>query len=195
MNYGQLKAAVAGYLHRSDGDSMMDSWLALAEARIYYGEQNTPALRIAAMSKTVDLATSAKPDDFLEARLIHVAGDAKKPLDLVSLTDVATACRGYSWDGQTLALSSDQELPVTLTYYAKFAPLVDDADTNELLTMAPNVYLSAMLVDAARWSRDDELGIREAANYASAVNALNSSDKAAKYSGSLLTIKSNRRVA
>lgn len=195
MNYGQLKAAVTGYLHRSDGDSMMDSWLALAEARIYYGEANSPALRIASMAKTVDLATTSRPADFLEARLLHVAGDARQTLDLVAMNNVATSCRSYAWDGAVLSLSSDLELPITLTYYGKFTPLVADADTNELLTMAPNVYLSAMLVDAARWSRDDELGIREAANYASAVNALNSSDKAAKYSGSRLTIKSNRRFA
>lgn len=189
MNYSQLKDAVAGYLHRTDSAPLMDTWRDLAEARIYYGEANAPALRIAAMAKTANLATATRPADFLEARLVHVVGDAKQTLNLIALKDVAMGFRNFAWDGNDIILSSDQALPITLNYYAKFTPLVADDDTNALLTMHPNIYLSSMLVDAARWARDDALGAREAANYASAVSALHSSDNTAKYSGSPLTMK------
>ena len=189
MNYGQLKDAVAGYLHRTDGAPLMDTWRDLAEARIYYGEANAPALRISSMATTADMPTAARPADFLEARLVHVVGDAKQTLNLIALKDVAMGFRNFAWDGNDIVLSSDQTLPITLNYYAKFTPLVADGDTNALLTMRPNIYLSSMLVDAARWARDDALGAREAANYASAVSSLHSSDNAAKYSGSLLTMK------
>lgn len=192
MNYGELKSAVKGYLHRSDSDTMMPTFLALAEERIYHGEATVPALRASGMVKTVSMTTAARPTDFLEAKLIHEDGDPKRVLNYVPLSHVSAYGRCYSWDGESIALSDDQSLPVSLTYYARLDPLVADGDTNWLLTKHPNVYLTSMLVDAARWARDDELGAREAANYISAVNALMAADKTAQYSGSLLTMRIGR---
>ena len=107
MNYGELKAAVKGYLHRGDVDAMLPVWL-------------------------------------------------------------------------------------QLHYWRRLPALVDDADTNALLTRAPGVYLSAMLVEGGRWARDDELGVREAGNYTSAVTALHSADAAARFSGDVLTMRMPR---
>lgn len=188
MNYGQLKAAVSGYLHRSDADALMPVWLELAEQRIYYGEANAPALRIAAMACQTVLTGFDVPADFLAARLLHEYGDESRRLAL-GTGDLRGARRSYAWDGRRLLLSADQSLPIGLQYWARFDPLVNDADTNWLLTNAPNVYLTSMLVEAARWSRDDALGIREAANYASAVGSLHSTDSAAKISGARLVIQ------
>ena len=193
MNYGQLKDAVNSYLHRSDAVPLLPLWLSLTEGRIYNGEQNSPALRIASMHKCALLTSFERPSDFLEARLVHEGDNQAKTLDLVALTDVAHSTRAYAWDGECIALSPDQSLPISLHYYARFTPLVADSDTNALLTNSPNIYLSSMLVEAARWSRDDALGAREAANYGSAVDSLHSADKAAKYSGSLLTMKPKGR--
>lgn len=189
MNYGELKSAVKGYLHRSDIDAMLPVWLALTEQRIYTGEANSPPLRIAAMDCKAILTSYTRPADFLEARLVHEYGCEDRRMDLRPLADLPVSRKAYAWDGQSIALSPDQSLPIGLHYTARFAPLENDADTNWLLTNAPNVYLSSMLVEAARWSRDDALGAREAANYASAVSALHDADKTAQHSGSRLTIK------
>lgn len=192
MNYGELKSAVKGYLHRSDSETMMPTFLALAEERIYHGEATAPALRASGMVKTVSMTTAARPADFLEAKLIHEDGNPNRVLHYVPLANVNAYGRCYSWDGESIALSDDQSLPVSLTYYARLDPLVADGDTNWLLTKHPNVYLTSMLVDAARWARDDELGAREAANYISAVNSLMAADKTAQYSGSILTMRIGR---
>lgn len=193
MNYGQLKAAVSGYLHRNDSDAMLPTWLALTEQRIYWGESNSPALRISAMACQTILTAYELPDNFLAAILVHQYGDEKRRLEFAD-GDLTGLYRSYSWNGRRIALSDDQSLPIALHYWARFDPLVDDADTNWLLTNAPNVYLTSMLVEAARWSRDDALGIREAANYASAVSSLHSSDQAARIAGSRLTIKPSGRT-
>lgn len=189
MNYGELKSAVRGYLHRTDVDAMLPTFLSLAEERIYRGESTAPALRVSGMVKTVSMTTAARPTDFLEAKLIHEDGAPKRVLNYVALSLVGKCGRSYSWDGVNIALSDGQSLPVSLTYYARLDPLSADGDTNWLLTNHPNVYLTSMLVEAARWARDDELGAREAANYISAVNALMAADKTAQYSGSLLTVR------
>lgn len=189
MNYGQLKAAVKGYLHRTDVDSMMPTFLALAEQRIYNGEANSPALRVSAMLKTVTLADGNVPADFVQAKRVNVAGNERDTLDYHPLSNVATSCSAYSWQGALMVLGPRQAFPLDLLYYSRFGQLTDDASTNWLTENAPNVYLTSMLVEAARWARDDALGVREASNYASAVASLVSADKAAQISGSPLRQK------
>ena len=192
MNYGELKAAVSAYAHRADLAPLLATFMPLAEARIYTGEANAPKLRCAAMRQAATLVDGTRPAGFLEAIKITPTGHPARPLGYRPITHMPHECHAFSWDGATLVLSSDQAFPVDLTYYARLATPVDDTDTNWLMTSHPGVYLSALLVEVARWSVDEALGAREAASYASAVNALNSAEKAAAFSGSLLTMKAAR---
>lgn len=189
MNYGELKAAVKGYLHRGDVDAMLPVWLQLAEARIYGGEINTPPLRIAEMAHTTSMTSATRPADFVAARMIHEDGNPRNTLTLVPLELVESSSMAFAWDGEELKLSPDQSFPVTMHYWKRLPTLSADSDTNALLTRAPGIYLSAMLVEGGRWARDDELGAREAANYASAVNALHSAEASARFSGDVLTMR------
>lgn len=192
MNYGELKAAVAAYSHRSDTGPLFPVFLPLAEARIYHGEAGAPKLRCAAMRQFATLADGTRPAGFLEAIKITPNGQPSQPLDYRPLANMPCERNAFTWDGQTLVLSRDQAFPVDLTYYAHLVTPVDDADTNWLMTNHPGIYLSALLVEVARWSVDEALGAREAANYASAVNALNSAEKAAAFSGSKLSTRAAR---
>ena len=67
MNYGELKAAVSAYTHRTDLAPMFPTFLANAEQRIYFGELNSPKLRIAAMRAIATLANGTQPAGYLEA--------------------------------------------------------------------------------------------------------------------------------
>ena len=192
MNWGELKAAVAAYSHRADIAPLLATFLPLAEARIYTGEANAPKLRCAAMRQFATLADGTRPAGFLEAIKITPTGQPSQPLTFRPLANMPCERNAFTWDGQTLVLSRDQAFPVDLTYYAHLVTPVDDADTNWLMENHPGVYLSALLVEVARWSVDEALGAREAANYASAVNALNSAEKAAAFSGSKLSTRAAR---
>lgn len=193
MNYGELKAAVVAYSHRTDTAALIPTFLALAEQRIYFGEINSERVRIGAMVKTASMVDGTLPTDFLEAQrfICPAFGIYSEDLVYTSLDRLDIACRSYGYQGQTVVLSSDASFPLTVTYWAKFGALASDSDTNWLLTNAPNVYLSSMLVELARWSRDDEMGAREAANYASAIDALQTADSATQHSGSPLRITAN----
>lgn len=189
MNWGQIKAAVAAYTHRTDLDAMMPTFLALAEQRIYYGEANSPKVRCAAMRQSATLANGARPVGFLEAIKVAEAGSPEKFMEYRPLERMPQDVRAYTWDGDTLVLSDDQAFPVDLTYYAKLATPTLDADENWLMANAPSIYLASMLVEVHRWAADDASAAREASNYASAVGALVSQDKSAAISGSALRIR------
>ena len=188
MNWGQLKAAVAAYAHRPDLAAMMPTFLALAEQRIYNGEVNTPMVRCAAMRQAVTLANGTRPAGFLEAIKITPAGDPSNPLTYRPLEKMPREHQAFSWDGQTLVLSREQAFPVDMTYYARLASPVADSDTNWLMTNAPGLYLASLLVEVYRWAVDDKAAAREAGNYASAANSINSQDRAAQISGSRLVM-------
>jgi hypothetical protein len=190
MNYGELKEALIEYSKRTDITSALaDTFLKLAEQRIYFGEMTIPCLRISAMREKVSLATSAKPADFLEAIKIAPDGKPSEPIYYKPMAEMPSSYNAYSWDGDELVLSTDKAFPVELTYYKRFTTPALDTDTNWLLTNAPNVYLSAMMVEVARWSMDDAMAAKEAANYASSINALISQDSKAQHSGSRLIMR------
>jgi len=196
MNWGELKAAVVGYLHRADASAMMPVWLTLAEQRIYFGEQNTQPLRLAAMIRRVTLAGPARPADFLEARKVLVSGGAHdRPLEYRPLERLPLETRAFSWDGQNMVLSPDMDWPVQLLYYGRLDTPSVDGDSNWLLQNVPGVYLAAMLIEAAKWSRDELLLVREVANYTSAASAAQKSDQVAQHSGSPLAARLSGRVA
>jgi hypothetical protein len=189
MNWGEIKAAVATYSHRTDLTSMMTTFLGLAEQRIYNGEANAPKVRVAAMRQFATLPDGTRPAGFLEAIKVTPEDSPDTPLNYRPLDQMPRERWAYTWDGTTMVLSDDRGFPIDLTYYAKLTTPVSDTDENWLMANAPNIYIASMLVEVGRWSRDDALGVREAANYASSVGALHSQEKAASMSGSPLRMK------
>lgn len=189
MNWGALKAAVIAYTHRTDLTALLPTFLELAEQRIYYGEANSPKVRCAAMRQFATLADGTRPAGFLEAIKVAQSDSPEKALTYRPLDQMPREYSAYTWDGQTLVLSQHEAFPVDLTYFARLATPVDDADENWLMANAPALYLASMLVEVYRWSQDDANAGKEAGNYASAANSINSQEKAAKISGSPLAIQ------
>lgn len=182
MNWLELKQAVQAYAKRADVPH--DVLLPAAEQRIYHGEQNTAAVRVHAMRTQMTMADgSMVPLEFLEAIKVYPCGKPDAPIDYRPLSTVYRDC-GYSWDRGAIVLPHDERVEVI--YFQRLQSPKLDTDTNWLMTYAPNVYLSSMLIEVARWSVDTEMGVREAGQYASTVQALMSQQKAADISGSHL---------
>lgn len=195
MNWGELKTAVLAYAHRV-GDieltALLPTFLGLAEDRIYSGESNSPKIRVAAMRQFAQLVNGTRPTGYLEAIKITEADSPDKPLLYAPLDTMPQERKAFSWDGQTLVLSDDQGFPVDMTYYAKLVTPSADIDTNWLMDNHPRLYLSAMLVEVARYTVDDAMAAREVSNYASAAQTVNSTDKAAQMSGSPLVMRNRQ---
>lgn len=192
MNYGQLKAAMTAYTHRSDVAAMVDAFLPIAEQRIYFGESNSPAVRLSSMLSTVTMTDGTRPTGFLEAKKVFELSRPQCPLEFRPMEFMDHECRAFSWDGEKLVLSRDMAFPMQLTYYGQFATPVLDADTNPILTKYPNVYLTSLLVEYARWAQDNEMIVREAGSYTSAVASAQSADQRAQHSGSMLVMRGRR---
>lgn len=203
MTWRQIKNAVAAYAHRSDLETLMPTFLELAEQRIYAGasEGDVPPLRLSSMMTVVNPASPTLPADFLEMKRVSVVMSPtyKKPLDFKPLENMGEqelasgSPSFFSLRGNSLVFSPTFSQDVEITYYAKFTALVNDSDSNWLTNNASSVYIAAMLVEVGYYTQDDNLTQRELARFASVMNSLQAQDDGNKHSGAQLRIMQDAR--
>jgi hypothetical protein len=185
MTYAELKALVANYAHRSDLDSFQDSFNLLAEARIARKVRATEMIQTVTMDESyrIDGATYGLPADFLGMRslttFINGASYELNPMSFKELSrfDVTGNPHSYTIYGRKIDFrgtpSPDTEFE--MVYFARPAQLVDNTDTNTLLTNYPGLYLSANLAEVMTFTQDLELAqvyISQFQDAADSINAL-----------------------
>ena len=203
MNYGQLKAALASRLSRTDLTAAIPDFVTLGEMRLYYGfkdaEIEVRPLRIRAMlaSETTSLATL--PTDFLALHRFTVpatygtlALKYKTPEEFAALPSATTYQQYYTFQDGGVTVQGAAPAGFIFSYYKKFAALAVDADTNWLLTNYPNVYFYSALIEAYAHLKDDARIQLAARMFSAAANGLIDSDQAERHSGSVLTVGSSR---
>lgn len=164
-NYVQLRADVADWLARDDLDDQIVRFITLAESDI------AKELRVRGMETTTTLSVSAAPvalpSRFLGARRLYldVTSDNR---ELTYLTperfhtarisqDVGNPT-SYTIEGDNLlfAPSPPTTVSVKMLYIKPFTGLVNDTDSNSILTNYYDVYLSGALKYGFKYMRDDE---------------------------------------
>lgn len=203
MNYGQLKAAIANRLGRTNLTAITPDFITFGDARIYYGfkdvEVEVKPLRIAEMLTTETVSLAALPAGFLAIDRFTVPGaygpralEYKTPQEFANLPSLAAMPGYYTLQDGGIAVQGGTPASFALSYYAKFPDLAADSDTNWLLTNHPAVYLYSALIEAYAHLKDDARIVTATRMYAAAVNGLIDSDRAARHSGSTLSIPSAR---
>ena len=186
--YDGLKASIANWLNRTDLTSEIPDFIALAEDRL------SQEVRVPTIEKTAAVILDANgavtiPADFLE---LKYAFYNENPLERVSLTEL----RGYvktSGDPVIFAREARQFVfqPIpTMTatdrlifiYYKDVPALSALAPTNELLEMAPQLYLYSSLVEASNFLGSDPS--RWETSYQSALSRLLLHARSAEFAGS-----------
>ncbi|MFQ3255704.1 MAG: hypothetical protein ACI9W7_000162 [Porticoccaceae bacterium] len=192
--YDGLKASIANWLNRTDLTSEIPDFIALAEDRL------SQEVRVPTIEKTAAVILDANgavtiPADFLE---LKYAFYNENPLERVSLTEL----RGYvktSGDPVIFAREARQFVfqPIpTMTatdrlifiYYKDVPALSALAPTNELLEMAPQLYLYSSLVEASNFLGSDPS--RWETSYQSALSRLLLHARSAEFAGSTPQISS-----
>jgi len=192
--YDGLQASIANWLNRTDLTSEIPDFIALAEDRL------SQEVRVPTTEKTAAVILDANgavtiPADFLE---LKYAFYNENPLERVSLTEL----RGYvktSGDPVIFAREARQFVfqPIpTMTatdrlifiYYKDVPDLSALNPTNELLEMAPQLYLYSSLVEASNFLGSDPS--RWETSYQSALSRLLLHARSAEFAGSTPQISS-----
>lgn len=172
-SYSELKAAIAGFLHRSDinasaqgtgVDNVVVDLIAMAEAEMNAELRLRVMQTDSALVTAIGSRTIALPSTYLEPIGLWIETDANSepdPLRFVPVEQIARQVGNaipteWSIDGATIRFNSPADAVYNITFrmLGKFQ-LSTSADTNWLLTNFPNVYLYGALRHAAGYIADD----------------------------------------
>ena len=171
-DYEGLKAAIADYLARDDLGERLGDAVRLAEIRLNREMrlrcmEHRASSRIAAGVDQVALPWKRVDGDwdvFLEMRDLvwrEGNGEAVNMRYTAPDTYAVEQTRGagrpthYTIIGRDLHLMPvpDGDGVLHLTYYGEIPPLSDVQTTNDVLLLAPDLYLYASLIEAGAWTR------------------------------------------
>ncbi len=186
-NYSTLKKDIKLWTARNDTDfvAALPEFIHMTEQRIAYGSaaplQSDP-VRVRDMQKTVQITVTngigPLPDDYLEQQSMTWDSDFSKkvhyrPIEefntLIGNGDVPTV---FTIDDNQIRLLPLATGKADFVYYAKYANLENDNDTNWLLINAPSIYLKGSLIEAYGFTRNQLAQASALADYVSAANGL-----------------------
>jgi hypothetical protein len=166
VDYTTIKGSIADWLNRADLDSVIPTFIALAEADMNrkLRVSDMIARAITAMS---DQYTSL-PSDFLELQQVRLNTNPPRPLQVITPENadrikyeklyVAAMPQYVTVVGSALEAVPvpDQAYTVEIAYFKKIDPLTESNATNWLLTKHPDAYLYGSLTHSAPYLQDDE---------------------------------------
>jgi len=197
--YSELKDAVANHLDRDTLTNRIPEFIAIGEARVMR------KLRIRQMLKrattTINEEYHDLPTDFIESRDIQLNTDPVRFLKYVTphemnkfysfKSTILDTPEVYTILGEEYQFSPvpDQGYEAEIAYFARFAKLSGDNDSNWLLVNAPDIYLYASLVPAEPFLDNDKKIQTWGSLVESGIQDLNDQDVIARHSGAPLQRK------
>lgn len=163
MTYAELKASIATYMHRADLESVIPTFIQLAEGGLFR-ELSPPETETIVTGVTVD-GYAVLPADFGTLQKLTVTvGGITRSLEYIALANVGTVAGEpgyYSFEAGKLRIyNTDDGQAYALHYLPSMAPLSTLAPSNWLLEKAPDLYLYASCLEAAKHIRDDQEAIK-----------------------------------
>lgn len=149
-----LAADIKDWIAREDIDPNIGTIIRIAESSI---DRN---VRIRSMVRSSVLNVRSRstplPDDFLEIVSFSLPGQRQLTYRTSKQLRSSGSRYEYSIEGFDVVLNGDPPEPIEydLVYYARFARLVNDGDTNELLKNSFDLYLYYGLASAAELIQD-----------------------------------------
>jgi hypothetical protein len=151
--YGELKTAVANWLHRTDLTAQIPDFIALCEAdirrdiRVREMEDSTSAALVSTLL--------AIPTGFLEPRMVRIDSKVVEyvtPRQFNPLRESTTL--NYTLQGTNFVFQVSSGT-AQINYYKALTAFGADADTNTLLTENPDLYLYGSLAWARTYTQGD----------------------------------------
>jgi hypothetical protein len=195
-NYTNLQSTISDYLNRDDLDSVVPTFIQLAESQINRDVRHWRMQERVSGQQSAGDQYMQFPADWNETIRLQLTGDGTSEVELLSLSGMADKRQAAVDQGGKprfyahvrgefeLFPTPDEDTDFELLYYAKIPALSDSNTTNWLLEEAPDLYLYAALGHTAPYLQEDARLAVWAQMYAAAVQNLNNESQASSMSGS-----------
>ena len=212
--YNDLAAAIKVWAARSDSvfSNQIETFVGMHEDRMYNGSGSGPsdplqcdALAAREMETTatvvITAGTGTMPNSISSVRTIRRSGD-KVGLDYMTprqfaLFDAnATSGNPGYWTVENLNLKITPSYTgnILVNYFASFAAISVNTQSNALLTAYPRLYLTGCLFEAFSFLQDVELAMGHFARYRALVSGINQSANSARFGGGPLKIRTRQAM-
>lgn len=164
-NYGELKTAIEGYLHRTDVADQTVDFITMAQARVNHDLEILEMVERTTQSVSTRFVTLPTDVRQLLDVQMEISGGRKSlmPMSAAQMNTEHTNLisgepNNYCIRGDELELqpAPGQAYTLELLYLYRFAMFSANADTNWLLTNHPNIYVYATMMEACIWIQGDE---------------------------------------
>lgn len=162
--YAELVEEMEAWLNRADLTDRIPTFIRLFEAR-FNRNVRVPAME-ATSTSTLESGELALPDDFLQARSLHLTTDPITVLQYLApqkfrqtyAANQAGQPIVFTVEGANLLVGPEPETSYTATlcYFQRLPALTSVATTNWLLDSHPDIYLYGSLCMADAFLRDEE---------------------------------------
>ena len=194
----ELLNAVQRWLHRSnDVDLVTDQSLLLRNVEARFAREVKHSSQETTTQITITGRSGALPTDCLFVRSLSLTSGDWRQLDQVTAEVLREgpwwnnggSPRMFNISGRSIYLAPAADATTgtvfDLVYYARFPALVNDADTNYLLTNHFDLYLYAALAEAAQYVQDREMRLEFESQFQDIRRNLEEQDTSFKTSGSV----------
>lgn len=164
MNYTDLQANIATYMHRTDLGSFIPTAIQLAEGYLF--REISPPETETVVSGTTVSGYAVLPADFGSLQKLTVTSNgATRNVEYLALPYVSSetdASPGYYTfeAGKLRIYGTSTGQAYTLHYLPGMGALSSTNTSNWLLANAPDLYLYASCLECAKYIRDDQEGIK-----------------------------------
>ena len=194
-NYGELKDAVKAYLHRSDMDDQIPTFISLGISKINRECNSRHQEQIATYTAPAGSDIIALPTRYKVMRSVTVDD---RPLRQITLQnkqsryqDTSGEVNYYSISDNRLNLhpSPDDEIELRMTYFETVQDFSSDTESHPLLLNNPNIFIYAAMREAAPFLHGDERQPMWAELLAQEIIGENNYSEESRWSGSSLEIE------
>jgi hypothetical protein len=196
LTYDTLRTTVGDYLDRSDLDSVIPTFVQLAEAKLRRRLRHWKMEKRATADTVVGQRTLELPSDFLEMRNIKLNTDPVTVLEYLPPAIMNWSSSGTGTPGYYTIIGSELHFESTPAeifevemYYYAFEELDESNTTNWVLTDHPDIYVYGTLLEAESFLMNDprlqiwKMGFEEG------LTSLNKSGDKASHSGAPLVMR------
>jgi len=163
-SYSTLKTAIADWIDWTEGALALDTFIDLAEARIY--RELRLRFMESSLSVTIASGVAALPSDFMEMKVAYLNTSPVQQLEMRPLEWIYATYPQRSSDSRPLYIARsgdnlefgpypDSTYSISGVYFARPTALSASNETNWLTTNAPDLLLYGSLAHSAPYVGDD----------------------------------------
>ena len=197
MNYGELKTLIADYLHRTDLTTQIVTFIKLAQARMSHDLDLVEMEAAGTVATVASQEYASVPSGMIKLLSIKAPSNGGYViLEQDTLMGVSVRNSGgatgipeyYARHADRFYFSPipSEILSLPVLYLSRFTNFTADADTDDLLTNHPNVYVYATMLEALPFLVDAKNTWKDL--YAMEVATLNNLAQETRWSGGPLVM-------